>query len=134
MKALVKDRIDYWFKSAKYDLTTARSMFREKRYLYVGFCCHLTIEKILKAYYWKVLQNEPPFTHNLNLLLSITRLSEQITKDDQAFIDELMPLNIKARYPENKERIRKILTSSRSKIILRNTEELYSWIRTLLRQ
>ncbi|MEW6701831.1 MAG: HEPN domain-containing protein [Bacteroidota bacterium] len=64
----------------------------------------------------------------------ITKLNEQIAKEDQEFIDELIPLNIKARYPEDKERIKKILTNRRSKSILKKTEKFYSWIKTLLKQ
>lgn len=73
---IVKDRIGYWLNGAKYDLKTAHSMLKEKRYLYVGFCCHLTCEKTLKAYYWKQNKTEPPFTHNLNLLISLSGLAQ----------------------------------------------------------
>jgi HEPN domain-containing protein len=40
----------YWAEIADYDLDTAEAMLATKRYLYVGFMCHQTIEKLLKAY------------------------------------------------------------------------------------
>ncbi|MCX6270368.1 MAG: HEPN domain-containing protein [Bacteroidetes bacterium] len=40
-------------------------MLRSKRYLYVGFMCHQSIEKILKAYFSFIFWEIPPFTHNL---------------------------------------------------------------------
>lgn len=40
---------NYWIEIAKYDLETAEAMLKSKRYLYVGFMCHQSIEKILKA-------------------------------------------------------------------------------------
>ncbi|NLD35844.1 MAG: HEPN domain-containing protein [Desulfatiglans sp.] len=37
-----------WIKSADYDLKTAASLLIRKRYLYVVFMCHLTLEKYLR--------------------------------------------------------------------------------------
>jgi len=34
---------------AEYDIETAKAMLQTSRYLYVGFMCHQTIEKALKA-------------------------------------------------------------------------------------
>lgn len=34
-----------------YDYDTAIAMMQTRRYLYVGFMCHQTIEKALKAYW-----------------------------------------------------------------------------------
>ena len=50
MKENILDRIEYWSESSKYDFFTAEAMLKSKRYLYVGFFCHLSVEKILKAY------------------------------------------------------------------------------------
>ncbi|MGC9352319.1 MAG: HEPN domain-containing protein [Mariniphaga sp.] len=36
-----------------YDFETAKAMLETGRYLYVGFMCHQTLEKLLKAYYTK---------------------------------------------------------------------------------
>ncbi len=131
-KEIIKNRVDYWIESAKYDLKTAQAMLKEKRYLYVGFCCHLTCEKVLKAYYWSYKKTEPPFTHNLNMLISMTGLSESITKVNIKFLDELMPLNIKARYPDDKVRISKFLNNSKAKSIYQRTTEFAEWIEKLL--
>lgn len=131
---LIKDRVDYWIESAGYDLNTAYSMLKEKRYLYVGFCCHLTCEKILKAYYWQKIQHEPPFTHNLNLLVNVTKLDSVISEDNQNFLDELIPLNIKARYPDDKEKIFELMNYNRARSIFKRTKEFFLWIEQLLNQ
>lgn len=39
---------EYWFDLAEYDLVTAKAMLDTKRYLYVGFMCHQSIEKNIK--------------------------------------------------------------------------------------
>ena len=51
-----KDKINYWLDLADYDLETAKAMLNSGRFLYVGFMCHQTIEKALKAMYCKKLQ------------------------------------------------------------------------------
>ncbi|MDR0845826.1 MAG: HEPN domain-containing protein [Tannerella sp.] len=38
------EKVKYWVDLADYDIETADSMLREKRYLYVGFMCHQVIE------------------------------------------------------------------------------------------
>ncbi len=45
------DKVNYWKDLSNYDLETAEAMLQSKRFLYVGFMCHQTIEKIFKAYY-----------------------------------------------------------------------------------
>ena len=42
-------KIKYWIDISDYDLETAEAMLQSKRYLYVGFMCHQTIEKAFKA-------------------------------------------------------------------------------------
>lgn len=49
------DKVRYWVELSDYDLDTAQAMLETRRYLYVGFMCHQVIEKILKAYWGKVL-------------------------------------------------------------------------------
>ena len=44
-------KVTYWIEMSDYDLETADAMLLTGRYLYVGFMCHQTIEKILKAYW-----------------------------------------------------------------------------------
>ncbi len=39
------DKVKYWLELSDYDLGTALAMLNSKRYLYVGFMCHQTIEK-----------------------------------------------------------------------------------------
>ena len=45
------DRVKYWTNVSDYDLETAEAMYSTGRWLYVGFMCHQTLEKIFKAYW-----------------------------------------------------------------------------------
>ena len=45
----MNDKVTYWTDLSDYDFDTAEAMLVSGRYLYVGFMCHQSIEKILKA-------------------------------------------------------------------------------------
>jgi len=47
------EKIRYWTDLSEYDFDTALLMLNGGKYLYVGFMCHQSVEKILKAYYIK---------------------------------------------------------------------------------
>jgi HEPN domain-containing protein len=64
----MNEKTRYWLDLSEYDLETAKAMLKSKRYLYVGFMCHQTIEKIFKAYYTKLKTVSPPFSHSLSYL------------------------------------------------------------------
>ncbi|MDU9050425.1 MAG: HEPN domain-containing protein [Candidatus Electrothrix sp. Rat3] len=47
------DQVQYWVELSEYDIETAQAMLKSRRYLYVGFMAHQSVEKILKACYVK---------------------------------------------------------------------------------
>ncbi|WP_319586310.1 HEPN domain-containing protein [uncultured Desulfobulbus sp.] len=121
----------YWIEMAEYDLETARAMLQTGRYLYVGFMCHQVIEKTLKA----VVANNnkiPPYIHNLSRLAEISGIYIQLDGIQKDLLDSLEPLNIQARYPEDKERLFQMLDFKRCSELLTQTEELYQWIKATL--
>lgn len=124
----IKKKVNYWFEMVFYDLETAKAMLKSKRYLYVGFFCHLIIEKALKGHFWFKIQEEPPFTHNLVILSDRSGLSNLLTIEQKILLSELMPLNIAGRYSHEKEEIEKILTKEHCNLLLNKTEELANWI------
>ncbi len=130
----IDTKIQYWLDIAGYDLDTAAAMLKTGRYLYVGFMCHQVIEKSLKAFYWHSLLDEPPHTHNLLLLAEQSNLKPHLTEDMSKFLNRLMPLNIQARYPQDREELLKILSDQVCNDLLKQTGDLYSWIRQLLKK
>lgn len=113
---------------AEYDFETAIAMLKAKRYLYVGFMLHQTIEKSFKAYYVYLQEESPPFTHSLFRLAQKGGFYESIPEELKDIIDILEPLNIEARYPSQKEKLFSELTEKRCSTILLDTEVLYRWI------
>lgn len=128
----MNDKVTYWIEMSDYDFDTAKAMLETKRYLYVAFMCHQTIEKILKAYWSKVLEEPPLKIHSLSRLAEKSGLDKNMSEEQTDFIDELEPLNIEARYPSYKERLMKSLTSDRCKELIEQTDKLRTWIKSKL--
>lgn len=128
----IKEKTGYWTNLAADDLDSAEIMLEKKKFLQSGFYCHQTIEKILKAYYWYNREQDPPYTHNLMKLAEAGGLVELLTEERKRLMDILMPLNIEARYPDNKIALLKTLTQSRSTEIYRQTKEMFLWMRSLI--
>ena len=128
----MNDKVTYWIEMSDYDFDTAKAMLETKRYLYVAFMCHQTIEKILKAYWSKVLEEPPLKIHNLSRLAEKSGLDKDMSEEQTDFIDKLEPLNIEARYPSYKERLMKSLTEDRCKELIEQTNELRIWIKIKL--
>ncbi|KAA6318845.1 hypothetical protein EZS27_031192 [termite gut metagenome] len=122
----------YWIDLSDYDLETAEVMLQNKRYLYVGFMCHQTIEKAFKAYFTKLKSETAPFSHSLSYLAKQGGFYDLFTNEQKDFIDQLEPLNIEARYPSYKERLLKSLTDTKCTEIIRNTKTLQQWIKEKL--
>jgi HEPN domain-containing protein len=128
----MSENVTYWIELSDYDLETARAMLESKRYLYVGFMCHQTIEKAFKALFSKQTGETAPFTHSLSLIAKKGGFYEQFSELQQILIDQLEPLNIEARYPSHKERLLKSLTSEKCRELLASTEDLQQWIKQKL--
>jgi len=45
----MSERTEYWLELCDEDLLTAKALFQTKRYLPMGFFCHMIAEKALKA-------------------------------------------------------------------------------------
>ena len=124
----MNDKVKYWTELSDYDYDTALAMLNTGRYLYVGFMCHQSIEKILKAYFNSINDEPAPFTHSLTHLAKKSNIYDLFPEHLIDFLDILEPLNIEARYPSHKERLMKSLTKERCQFILENTKILRSWI------
>lgn len=125
-------KVIYWIEMSDYDLETANAMLATSRYLYVGFMCHQTIEKILKAFWSKNLEETPLKIHSLSRLIERTGLDGQLSDEQLDFIDRFEPLNIEARYPSYKEGLMKSLTKDYCEKLLMDTRNLQLWIKNKL--
>ena len=128
----MKDKTEYWVELSDYDLETAEALLKSERFLYVGFMCHQTIEKIFKAYFIHIINDTAPYSHSLSFIARKGNFYDDFDEKQKEFIDQLEPLNIETRYPLNKERLLKSLNEDKSLELLKKTRELQVWIKTRL--
>ena len=126
------DRVKYWTDLSDYDFETAKAMFTTGRWLYVGFMCHQTIEKIFKAYWCTKSAQATPMSHNIINIAQSCGLNSMLDENQKMFISEIMPLNIEARYPSYKASLLNSLSKERCKDILEKTCSLQRWIKDRL--
>ena len=122
-----EEKVQHWIDLADRDFSTAEYLINGGHNLYVGYLCHQAIEKIFKAYYAKIKEETPPFTHDLEGLAEKTGLFDVMNEEQKNFIETLNPLNIEARYPQYKSKIAQILTNEITQNILDNTKEILQW-------
>ena len=126
------DTVDYWLDLCDYDLDTAKAMQETGRYLYVGFMCHQVAEKGFKAIVADKTTEIPPKIHDLQKLATLGDIFDCLSEEQFALLDTLKPLNIDARYPENKEIIAKTLSKESCKKMIEETEALLCWTKQRL--
>ncbi|PIS37330.1 MAG: DNA-binding protein [Nitrospirae bacterium CG08_land_8_20_14_0_20_52_24] len=127
------ETVQYWIELSEYDLMVANSMLEKGHYLYVGFMCHQSVEKMLKALYVYKNKSVPPYIHKLDKLIGLTELKKVFSEDAYDLMDELTPLNIQARYPAYKEAIHKLIGKEKANDILARTKELVLWLKAQIR-
>jgi HEPN domain-containing protein len=96
--------------------------------IYMWLSCHQAIEKILKAYYVKVIGETPPYIHGLMILSDKSGIKDKYSESQLQFIRELDPMNIEARYPIYKDQIFKHLTKEACLELILKTREIKEWI------
>jgi len=122
-----EEKISYWVELSDYDWETAEAMFETKRYLYVVFMCHQVIEKIFKACFSKLKEETPPYTHDLMLIADRAGFIEILDNEQIDFIEQISPLNIRARYPDYKKELAQNLTQTICEKLMANTQKLQQW-------
>jgi HEPN domain-containing protein len=118
--------IQYWLKTSEMDYDTMISLFRSKKYSWSLFIGHLATEKLLKAYYVKIVSTNVPRIHNLLRLAELSNLD--LSQKDRDFLTKLTGFNINARYPDYKLKIYKICTSTFTEKYIKEIEKFKKWI------
>jgi HEPN domain-containing protein len=123
-------KIEYWQEMSEYDFDTAKAMLTTGRYLYVGFMCFQSAEKILKGKFTELKPEEDlPQIHNLVRLAEFAGIYDTMPQNYKRFLNEMMPLNIEARYPRKKDEVFKSLSKERCEEIIKDTEDFLKWIK-----
>jgi HEPN domain-containing protein len=122
----------YWLQSAKIDYKAMLSLFNNGHYMWALFVGHLVLEKLLKAYYIKYVNGTAPYIHNLTHLAEKSNL--QLSEEQKDFLDEVTTFNIKARYPDYKNRFYKKATRQFTEKYMRRIKEFKQWLSGKIRK
>lgn len=128
MKKVTKN----WLLSAAYDLKTAETLYKNKRYIYVVFMCHLALEKTFKAILSEISRELPPYTHNLNRLIELGNVT--LPGDYQVFINKVNLQSVPTRYPEDFKRLSKEFSREVAEDFLKQTRRTIKWLKQNIRQ
>ena len=116
-----------WFKQAEYDIKTAEAMFAAKKYIYVVFMSHLSIEKALKGLYQKKLGTIPPKVHNLLYLIEAVGIT--LPDDLYQLVFALNRASVPTRYPEDLGQMHKDYPRQKTEKLLFQSKEVLKWLK-----
>jgi HEPN domain-containing protein len=122
----------YWLDLCDDDLITAKALLKSERLLHMGFFCNMIAEKALKAVIAERTDEIPPKIHDLIKLAARANIAEELSAGQKQLLEELLPLQIEARYPEYKEKARATLTIEYCEKLLTETEAFLCWIKEQL--
>lgn len=121
------EHINYWISSSDMDFQTMENLFKSKDYTWALFMGHLVIEKLLKAYYVKTVNSNPPRIHNLLRLAEKTNLSLSDEQKDNLIL--ITTFNLNTRYPDYKFEFYKKCTRSFAQRNITIIRELRRWLK-----
>jgi len=122
-----KELIEYWIKTSTHDLEVAKSLYLSNHFDYCLFLGHLSIEKLLKAFWIKNnSDNNPPKTHNL---VYIAQNSKIILDDEKfKFLQFVNSFNIGTRYPDYKFKIYQMCDEAFTRKNFRKIRAFHKWL------
>lgn len=110
-------------------MESAESLYLSGKYDWSLFIGHLVLEKVLKALYVRVNQNQlPPKTHNLVKLAENTNIV--LTAEQKYFLDEVNDFNLEVRYPDYMREFYKKCTKDFAKSYFIRIKEMFQWIKS----
>lgn len=108
-------------------IMTPNLSFLGERFPKAVFCCHLAVEKGLKALYLHHANTQPPRTHNLGFLIEDIPGGVPEKFDDLLYL--LEDVSVKIRYPPVLDILLQEITADQARKIVEITGEFIRWIR-----
>ena len=124
--------LNYWLNSSDKDYKTMLHLFNSKDYQWALFIGHLVIEKLLKGYYIKHVDNNVPYSHDLLRIAEKSNLN--LTNEYKDMIDLITTFNIKARYDDYKLEFYKKCNKKFTNDSIKKIKEIRKWIKEELKK
>jgi HEPN domain-containing protein len=122
--------VDHWIETSDEDFQTMLKLFDGKSYNWSLFLGHISVEKLLKAYFVKKFHKHAPFTHNLYRLSEISEL--ELTEELSDQLDKITSFNLNTRYDDYKKEFYSICTEDFTREWIEKIKTLRTWIRKML--
>lgn len=132
-----EEKYEHWEDIAKYDLESAKAMYKSGRYLYVVFMCQQSIEKLIKGLHVLYTGDEPVRTHNIWVVFRAVFENDHTSVFDEGeekykdFFAELVAYYISERYPSYQQKLSESINKKQAKDVLKKTEEAFQWLKSL---
>ena len=125
-----EDLIAYWLEGSDRDFETMEHLFEKGDYHWSLFIGHLVVEKLLKAYHVKHIDNQPPLIHNLLRLAENSQLA--LSDEQRDVLDTVSTFNIRARYDSYKSDFYHTCTKEFAEQWMNQIKEFRTWIKKQL--
>ena len=121
-----QELINFWINSSDDNYNSMLNIFNSGEYMWSLFVGHLVIEKILKAYYVKNINNEIPRTHDLLKIAMFANID--LSENRKDILQNITLFNIEARYEESKRDFYKKCTKEFAEKNIEIIMELLTWL------
>ncbi|HNX07907.1 MAG TPA: HEPN domain-containing protein [Bacteroidales bacterium] len=120
----------HWIDTSDEDYQTMLVLFGSKSFSWSLFLGHISVEKLLKAYYVSKNKNHAPYTHNLYRLAELSGI--ELTDEYADWLDEISAFNLNARYDDYKREFFSICTEEYTKEWIEKIKIIRLWIKQML--
>jgi HEPN domain-containing protein len=122
--------VKHWIDTSEEDSQTMLNLFDSKSYGWSLFLGHISIEKLLKAYYVSKNKKHAPFTHNLYRLAELNEL--ELTDHYADWLNKITSFNLNVRYDDYKREFNSLCTFDFTKDWIEKIKPIRSWIKQML--
>jgi len=126
----VEKIVKHWIDTSEEDFETMLSLYNSKSYSWSLFLGHISIEKLLKAYYVKKNKTHAPFTHNLYRLAELNEI--EMSDEQSDWLDKITSFNLNARYDDYKREFYAMCTEEFSNHWIEIIKTIRLWIKQML--
>ena len=122
--------VKHWIETSDNDFEAMLTLYHSKIYHWALFMGHISIEKLLKAYFVKKNQEHAPFTHNLYRLAELGGM--EISDEYIEWLFKITTFNLNARYDDYKREFYTMCTVDFTKEWIGKIKILQQWIKQML--
>lgn len=123
-------KVAHWVASADRDFVTMQHLFESGDYAWALFVGHLVTEKLIKAYFIKQFDEEPPRWHNLVRLADRSLLD--VTPETRMFLAQVTTFNLRGHYEDYRHDFYRTATKTFAAKWMADIGEFRTWIKPLL--